>query len=263
MYFKNKKIWITGASSGIGEALTYAFANEDAEIVISSRKKDQLEKVKSNCKDPNRIHIVTIDVAKHDEVPNKANEVLAKMGDIDILINNAGVSQRALVKDTKFEVDKRLIDINYLGTVAVTKSILNSMIQQQSGQIIVMSSLVGKFGSPLRSSYAAAKHALHGFFESLRAEVHDHNISITMICPGYIKTDISKNALTGSGDKQNKMDQAQDNGLSTAAFSKQALAAIRKQKREVYIGGKEVAGIYIARFFPALFSKIIKKVAVT
>jgi len=258
-YFKDKKIWITGASAGIGEALTYAFANEDAEIVISSRKKEQLERVKNNCKNPDKIYVLPLDVAQHDLVPEKGNQVIEKLGHIDILVNNAGVSQRALVNETSIDVDKKLIDINYLGSVAVTKSVLSNMINNKSGHIVVMSSLAGKISTPMRSSYCAAKHALHGFFNSLRAEVHDDNIKVTIVCPGYINTDISKNALTGNGEKQNTMDEAQANGLSTEELSKRVLSAIQKQKKEIYVGKKEVLGVYIGRFFPALLDKIVRK----
>jgi dehydrogenase/reductase SDR family protein 7B len=195
MNFDRKVIWITGASSGVGEYLTYAFAQRGARLIISSRNQAELERVKNNCKKPEEVHVLTLDVANFEQVGIKAQQAIQIYGRIDILVNNAGISQRAYVKDSLLEVDQRIMNVNFMGTVAVTKAVLPQFLQQQSGQIVVMSSVTGKLGTPKRSAYAASKHALHGFFDSLRAETYEDNLKVTILCPGYIQTNISINAL--------------------------------------------------------------------
>jgi dehydrogenase/reductase SDR family member 7B len=174
--YNNKKVWITGASSGIGEAIAYAFAQEGAHLILSGRNVAELERVKKNCTQAAAVDIVQMDIAKHDDVFKITEGVLAKVGHIDVLVNNAGISQRSLAKDTDFSVDVQLINVDLLGTIALTKAVLPSMLARKSGHFIVITSLMGKFGAPLRSGYAAAKHGLHGFFDTLRAEVYDDNI---------------------------------------------------------------------------------------
>lgn len=263
MELKGKRVWITGGSSGLGEALAYAFADEGANLILSSRKIAELERVKANCNSKVDVHVEVLDMMKHEQIPETAERLLAKFGTIDVLVNNAGISQRGLVKDTLLDVDKRIMDINYFGVVALTKALLPCMIDQKSGHIIAMSSLVGKFGSPLRSTYAASKHALHGFFDSLRAEVVNDNIKVTLICPGYIHTNISKNAVTADGSAQNTMDAKTAAGLSPEAFAQKALNAIKREKEEVVIGKTEAYGVLVKRLFPSLFSKILTRVNVT
>ncbi len=257
-YFTNKIVWITGASSGAGEALAYAFADAGAKLILSARRREELERVKSNCKS-DEVQILPLDLEKHDELPQKAQKALNMFGKIDILFNNGGISQRSYAKDTVIEVDKRLMNINYFGAVILTKAVLPSMIARKSGHIAVMSSLTGKFGTPLRSAYAASKHALHGFFDSLRAEVHEDNIKVTIICSGYIRTNIAVNAFVGDGSAQNSNDPGIENGMLPEVFAQKSLKAISKHKNELTLGGKEKLGVYIKRFAPNLFAKIILK----
>lgn len=259
MNFEDKVVWITGASSGVGESMVYAFNNEKSRIIISARRENELERVKNNCKQKENVYILPLDLEKHNELPKRTKEAIKAFGRVDILFNNGGISQRSYAKDTVFDVDKRLMNINYLGQICITKALLPSMINNKSGHIVVMSSLVGKFGSPLRSAYSASKHALHGFFDSLRAEVHDNNIKVTIICSGYIKTNIARNALTDSGKAQETSDKGIENGILPEVFAQKALKAIWKQKQEVTFGGKEKLGVYVKRFFPKLFYKIIRK----
>jgi short-subunit dehydrogenase len=182
---------------------------------------------------------------------------------VDILINNGGISQRSLAMKTPLDVDRMIMETNFFGTVSLTKAILPSMTERRSGRIAVISSLVGKFGTPLRSTYSASKHALHGFFESLRAEVWGLGIGVTLVCPGFIRTNISINALTGDGSPQGSMDEAQAHGMPPDACARKIIAAVKKGKPEVYIGGKELMGVYIKRFAPGLFGRIIRKTKVT
>jgi len=260
MDFKNKVVWITGASSGAGEALVYAFNSEGAKLIISARREAELERVKQNCTNKEaEIQILTLDLEKHSELPKKAESALKAFGKIDIFFSNGGISQRSLIKDTVIDVDKRLMNINYFGSIILAKAILPSLIKQQSGHFAVMSSLTGKFSTPLRSAYAASKHALHGFYDALRSEVFDDNIKVTIICSGYIKTGIAKNALTEDGSAQEKSDEGVENGMAPEYFASQALKAISSQKQELLLGGKERFAVYIKRFAPKLFAKIILK----
>ncbi len=266
MYFRNKVIWITGASSGIGKALALALSRQGATLILSSRNAGQLHIVRDECLQSTKdVFVQTLDLEDYVSLPKIVKKVMDRYPKIDILINNGGISQRSLAQDTSLAVDKRLMDINYLGTVALTKAVLPSMMKHDLGHIVTVTSLVGKFGTPMRSSYAASKHALHGFFDSLRAELDamDKDIDISLICPGYIKTRISFNALIGDGSAQDSMDEGQANGMTAEIFAKKALKAIRKKKKEAYIGKKEVAGVYIRRFFPTLYYKLISKVKVT
>ena len=264
MDFSNKIVWITGASSGIGKALALELSNKNARLILSSRKQFDLESVKSSCKQPENVKIVTLDLEKLDTLEAKMNEAIQAFGTVDILVNNGGISQRSLAAETSLDVDKRIMNINYLGTVALTKYLIPYFQSQKSGHFVVTTSIVGKIGTPLRSSYAASKHALHGFFDSLRAELFKDHIAVTLICPGFVKTNISLNALTGDGSPQEKMDTATNNGIEPTRFAKLMARAIAKKKEEVYIAGaKEKLGVYVKRFFPKLLSIMIRKLSVT
>jgi len=261
---KDKVIWITGASSGIGEALVKQVAKEGGKIILSSRRKEALEAVQSaaGLTEENSL-VLPLDLAQYDQMPEKVEKALAHFGRIDILINNGGISQRSLIVDTGMEVYKRLMDIDYLGTVALTKAVLPQMIKQNGGHISVVTSLMGKFASPLRSGYCGAKHALHGFFDALRLEHEKDNIKVTIFCPGYIHTNISMNAVTGDGTAQQKMDKATQNGLTPEQCAIQMLSGLKKNKMEIAIGRKEKMGILLKRFFPRLLHRIVSKSAVT
>lgn len=259
----NKTIWITGASSGIGEELTYQLAAKRNTMIISARRQSELERVKKNCPEvaqPN-IHILPLDLSDLDSLDAAADKAL-KNHDVDVLINNGGISQRSLVSKTAFEVDQRIMNVNFLSAVKLTKLVLPGMIKNNGGHILLTSSLVGKFGTPYRSTYSASKHALHGFFEALRAEVWDNNIFITLFCGGYIKTNISMNAVTADGSAQNKMDKNQANGKSSTDAATAMIKAVEANKREILFGGKEVIGAYIKRFAPALLNKITRKMKI-
>jgi short-subunit dehydrogenase len=258
--FRNKVVWITGASSGIGEALVKAFAAEGAFVVLSARRSDELERVRTAAALNNENSLVLpLDLSDTTSSAELAAKVVGKFGKIDILINNGGISQRALTKDTSLETDRKIMEVNFFGTVAITKSVLPYMLKQKSGHIIAMSSIAGKFGFYLRSAYSASKHALHGFFESLRMEIHKDNVKVLIVCPGKIRTNISVNAVTGTGSKHDRMDESTDQGLSPETCADQILKAIETNKEEIFIGGKELRAVWVKRFFPKLFSKIIRK----
>jgi len=263
-YFLNKRVWITGASSGIGEALALAFAEQGAQLILSARNEVEINRVGAACLKAGASHVLVqpLDLEQHEQIPGIVAQVLKKVGKLDILVNNGGISQRALAMETNLAVDKKLMDVNYFGAVALTKALLPNMKTHQLGHIVTITSLTGKFGSPYRSSYAASKHALHGFFDSLRAELHDSRIKITLICPGFVRTNVSKNALKGDGGQLGTMDEATEKGMQPDYLAHKILQAIQQGKEEAYFGGKEVLGVYVKRFFPRYFSNIIRKAKV-
>lgn len=260
-FFTNKVVWVTGASSGIGEALVYALAKENARLIISARRTDELLRVKSNCKtNPENIFILPLDLERVEALQTKADEAIAKFGKIDFFFNNGGISQRSLAEETSIDIDRMVMEVNFFSHVSLTKAVLPSMIKNGGGSIIVTSSVNGKCALPLRSAYAASKHALHGFFESLREENYKKNIHVLMVLPGFIKTNLTMNAVTKDGKAFNKMGEGQDKGMEPELLAEKVMNAIRKGKKEIYVGGKDVLIIYIKRFFPALYYWIIRKV---
>lgn len=264
-FYKNKRVWITGASSGIGEALSLAFAQQGAQLILSARNEKELNRVAALCYEAGAASVLVqpLDLEQHANIPGIVENVLRQTGKVDVLINNGGISQRSLAKDTALEVDKRLMNVNYFGAIALTKALLPSMLTHQLGHIATITSLTGKFGSPLRSTYAASKHALHGFFDSLRAELGNTPIQITLLCPGFIRTNVSLNALTADGSKQGVMDEATGKGMLPENLARKILRVLEAGKEEAYFGGKEILGVYLKRFFPAYFSRLIKRAKVT
>lgn len=250
-------IWITGASSGIGEALALQLSELGAKIVLSARNLEALENVAQRCK--NETFIVPLDLSASGSLDVKVNDVISHFGKIDILINNGGISQRGLAAETPIEVDRKIMEVNYFGNIALTKALLPYFKKQQNGKIVVISSLSGKFGFFLRSAYAASKFALVGFYESLRLEEEKNNISVHLVFPGFIKTNISQNAVNSHGNAHEKLDENQDKGISPELCAQKLIAGIQKNRRDIFIGGKEMLSLKIQRFFPSLFHKIIKK----
>jgi dehydrogenase/reductase SDR family member 7B len=258
----NEVIWITGASSGIGKALTNLYAKRGASLIISSRNEQELNAIKASSPNPDKINVLPLDLENQENFPSICATALAAFGQIDVLINNGGISQRSLAAETQLEVDRRLMEINFFGTIALTKALLPYFVSRKKGHFVVVSSLVGKFGSPFRSAYAASKHALHGFFDSLRAEQVSNGIKITMVCPGFIRTQVSVNALTGDGAVLGLMDEAQENGMKPEACAEAIASAIQQGKHEVLIGGREIWGVHLKNFFPGIFNRLISKVKV-
>lgn len=258
MDMKNKVVWITGASSGIGEALAYKYGDAGARLIISARNAQKLNEVKAKCKYPDNVEVLEMDVVKHDRMTHYAQHVLQQYGMIDILVNNAGISQRGKVEDNDANVDKQIFDVNFFGATYLTKAVLPSMLERKSGNIVVISSIVGKVATPYRSAYAASKHALHGWFDALRAEIHDRNVHVNIICPGYIRTMVSVNALSPDGSKHDVMDDNQDQGMDPMRCADKILKAVDANKSETYIGGKETNYVLLKRFLPGTFEKAIR-----
>jgi len=259
---REKVAWVTGASSGIGEALAKALSAAGVRLILSARREAALREVQAACTNPSSHLVLPFDLLKFDATAI-AQEALGQVGGIDLLIHCGGVSQRGNAAETTLDVDRRIMEINYFSTVALTKALLPSMIARRSGQIVVISSLSGKISTPRRSAYAASKHALHGFFESLRTEVIGDNIQITMVCPGYVNTNLSLHALTGDGAAHGTLDPTQAKGMSAEALATRILRAIEQNEDEILVGGTEVLGVYLNRFVPALYKKIIRRRKIT
>ena len=261
--FNNKIVWVTGASSGIGLEMVKQLSRANAKVVLSARNSQKLDEVRLTLLEPENHLVLPLDLEDSSNFDQLAKTVIDKYGCIDFLFNNGGLSQRSEASDTPLQVDRRIMEINYFGNIALTKAVVPYMQQQKSGHIVVISSIAGKFGFFLRSAYSASKHALHGFYESLRLEEEKNDIQVTIACPGKINTDISVNALNSKGKKHGEMDHNQATGMSAEKCVQQLLSAVQKGKREVLIGNKEIKAVTLKRFFPNLFWKIIRKQSAT
>jgi short-subunit dehydrogenase len=264
---KGQVIWITGASSGIGEALVYNLAHQGVKLILSARRKEEMERVKGNCPSYAQpdIRILPLDLSETSTLPLMAEAATQFFGHVDILINNGGISQRSMAKDTVLDVDRRLMEVDYFGTIALSKGLIPHFIKRKKGQFVVISSVMGMIGAPNRSGYAAAKHALHGFFDSLRAELwkESKDIHVTIVCPGWISTNLALHALTASGAELNDEDKRNSKGKTPEALAVRIVSALRSKKEEVYFGGfQEITSIYLKRFVPGIFSKIVRKVKI-
>lgn len=258
-FLTNKIVWVIGASSGIGEEIAIQAAQNGAKVVLSARNSEALKKVQAKLQNPESHLIVPIDLENSTTFKSCVDQVIKKYNRIDYLFNNGGLSQRSTAADTLLSVDRRIMEINYFGNIALTKAVLPHLIKQQSGHIIVISSIAGKFGFFLRSAYSASKHALVGFYESLLLEEEVNNIHVTIAFPGKINTSISMHALNAKGEQHGVMDHNQATGMPVESCVKQLLIAVQKNKKEVLIGNKEILAVKIKRFFPKLFWRIIRK----
>lgn len=260
MLLTNKTVWITGASSGIGRQLALDLATRNCKLILSSRSKEKLETVKEKCIAlGSEAVILTLDLGETESLKSKTEEALSFYGAVDAVIHCGGVSQRSLIMDTDISVDRKIMEVDYLGAVAISKAILPHFIQKKSGLFVVISSVMGKYSSPYRSGYNAAKHALHGFFDALRMEHGKDGIKVTIICPGFVNTDVTRNALTGDGTTLGKQDKLTEEGMKVEECSKRIIRAVEREKFEAYIGGKEALAVYLKRFFPKLLHRMVVK----
>jgi dehydrogenase/reductase SDR family member 7B len=262
-HFKDKVVWITGASSGIGEALACRLSGAGAALVLSSNEPERLEEVRDRCANRAAHMTLPLDLSGWEMLAPKATEVLSRFGRVDILVNNGGISHRSLAKDTDLAVDRKVMDIDYFGHIALTKAVLPSMRRRRSGHIVVTTSLAGLIPVPYRTAYCAAKHALHGFFDTLRVEVWDDNIKVTLVCPAQVRTNISYRALAGDGSEYGKMDPLIEAGMSPEECAEAIVKAIVKGKERILVGsGSPILGTYVHRFSPALFTRLVRKAQV-
>lgn len=254
--FDSKIVWITGASSGIGEALVHEFAKMGATLIISSNDLPGLERVKAASPDSKKITCAPFDLSDTSGIGTIVEQQLKGPGRIDYLLNIGGISQRARIDETPLWLDRKIFEINYFGTIALTKSVLPYMIRQKSGHIAATSSIAGRFGFPFRSAYSASKQALHGFFETLYLENKPNNIRTSVIIPGRVRTSISMHALDQEGKEFGRMDDVLNKGIAPEKAARIIIQGIRRNKREILVGSSELIMLYIRRIWPWLFFRI-------
>lgn len=262
MNLKRKVVWITGASSGIGEAIAYELAKEGCKIILSARRVEELNRVKSNINlSDENVLVLPIDLEQHEKASEWTNKVIEKFKHIDVLINNGGISQESLALDTSSEVEQKIMNINYFGNVALSKAVAPFMQEQKSGKIAVITSIIGKFGLPRLSTYAASKHALYGFYDSFRLELKKDGISVVLVSPGFINTNVTLNAITGDGSSFKQNSPAQENGMDTEVFAKIFVRTIKTNRQHKFIGAKELLSVPFKTFLPNLFYSIMLKMS--
>jgi len=252
--YAGKTVWITGASSGIGEALALAFAARGAALLLSARRVERLERVAEACRaGASKVEILPFDVADSAVALEKAREAMERMGGpIDVMVHNAGVGQRGSVLDTSFEVERRMLETNYLGPVALTKAVLPAMVARGEGTFVVISSVLGLMSVKHRAGYSASKHALHGYFNGLRAELTERGIKVLLVCPGHVNTEFSLHAFEADGKAHGVVDPGQEKGLTAAVCAARTMAALERGKHEIYVAKWESLGVYLNRFTPGL-----------
>ena len=259
----NQVVWITGASSGLGKALAQAYAARGVQLVLTARRYEELEKVRASLHQPEQHLSIVADICDEQQVVQAYQQVLAEKGRIDWLINNAGLSQRALISDTTMQTERAIMELDYFSQVFLTKTVLPTLLKQQSGRVVFVSSVAGLLGTQYRATYSAAKGAIHMWANSLRAEVSEQGIGVSVIFPGFVKTNVSFNALNGEGQPQGHQDSAIENGLEPEAFAEQTLKALLRGEEYIVIGGvKEKLGVLISRLSPKLLYKMIRKSSV-
>lgn len=245
MSFASRVVWITGASSGIGEALSRALLADGAAVILSGRRVEALQQLAALA--PERTLVLPFETTDYERLPELVEQAWAWQGRIDLLINNAGVSQRSLALDTSFDVYRQLIDIGYLAPVALTQLLLPRLVEQGSGQLAVVSSVAGKLGAPMRTGYCGAKHAVVGYFEALRAEVEEaYGIGVSVILPGSVRTAIASNALEGSGAARGRSDTNIDNGIDPNDAAKTILDGLAQRQHDIVVAeGQELMALQL------------------
>ena len=260
---QGKVVWITGASSGIGKALAYECAAQGAQVILTARRYEELENVRLSLPEPEQHVSIAADITDDAQVEATYQKVLLAKGRIDWLINNAGLSQRALIADTSMQTERAIMELDYFSQVFLTKTVLPTFLAQKSGRIVFVSSVAGLLGTQYRASYSAAKAAIHMWANSLRAEVAAQGVDVSVLFPGFVKTNVSINALDGAGKPQGYDNDATANGLKADDFARQSVQALLAGQEYVVIGGsKEKLGVWVSRLSPKTLYKMIRKMKV-
>ena len=256
----DKIIWITGASSGIGEALAYACLEERATIIISARREDELRRVASYpISGTKTIFILPLDLEHTEDIQEKVDMVVQRFGRIDILINNSGMGHRTKVVNTPTAIDRRVMETNFFGTINLTRAVAKVMQKQKSGKLVVITSIMGKYGLPLYATYAASKHALYGYFEALRQELYADHVTVLIVSPGFINTDVSTKLLKEDGTAYGIKSDSQNKGMSASDCAKGIIKAIKSNRDHKYVGNYEIFSVYVKQFFPKIFYRLMRK----
>ena len=260
---ENKVVWITGASSGLGKALAEKCAALGAEVILTARRVDELESVRLALLHSEKHLSIAADITDEAQVLQAYKKILDEKGRIDWLINNAGLSQRALIADTTMQTERAIMEVDYFSQVFLTKTVLPTFLAQKSGRIVFVSSVAGLLGTQYRATYSAAKGAIHMWANSLRAEVANDGVDVSVIFPGFVKTNVSFNALNGAGQPQGHQDEAIENGLEPEDFADISIKALLNGQEYIVIGGrKEVLGTWVSRLSPSTLYKMIRKTKV-
>jgi short-subunit dehydrogenase len=260
MDINNKTIWITGASAGIGAGLAREFAGRGAKLILSARSKDKLTQLKASLPNSEQHHIVCLDLAKPDTIEDVVKQTLAEVSKVDILVNNGGISQRSTALLTKLEVQRQVMEVNYFGTIALTTALAPHILANGSGMIVNIASVAGKVGGKSMAGYSASKHALIGYMDCLRAEESLKGLQVLNVCPGYVQTDISVNAMTADGSQYGKVARTIKEGITVEKCARDIAKAILADKEEIVVGhGLSYWAPTIKRFFPGLFRKIVAR----
>ena len=262
--FKNKLVWITGASSGIGEQLCYDLSKLGARLILSARHPEELERVRQACANPEQHRVLPLDMLKEADVLAAADTVFSEMGAVDYLFNNAGITQRSLIAETDADIYRKVMELNYFSQVAITRKVLPGMLARGSGHIVTTSSIAGLIGIPYRSAYCSSKHAIIGFMDSLRSEVHDKGLRVTTICPGFVRTNIIDTARREGTAQEKVEDTVIKNGMPVDTAVARILDAVAAEKEQVVIAeGKEGMGPVLKRLFPGVVYRMVRKMALT
>ncbi len=258
-HFSGQVAWVTGASSGIGEAVALAFAAAGAQVVLSGRRTEELERVASLCRGGPPALVLPLDLTCPQSFAPAATQVQARLGRLDVLVNNGGIGQRALVEETLPSVERAVMEVNYFGAIGLTKAVLPILLAQGRGSIVAVSSVMGYLGTPKRAAYSASKHALHGWFDSLRTEVEPRGLHVGLVCPGYVRTNLSRHALTATGGPNARLDAGQARGIPPSRVAAVLLDAVRRRRDEVFVGGPEIWAVRLKRHFPRLFAHVLRR----
>jgi short-subunit dehydrogenase len=243
-------IWITGASGGIGEALAVQASASGAKLVLTARRAAELERVRLACAQPALVALLPLDLGDFD-ADAACRAAASHFGPIDILVNNAGISQRSLLVDTTLSTYRRILEVDFFAAVALTRAVVPAMQARRRGQVVAISSITGKVGVPLRTGYSAAKHALQGFMDAARAELARDGLVFTTVCPGFVNTRLSYNAITGDGSRHNRLDAGQARGLSPEDCARRIWRAVEEDVAEILIG-REAWAAWLQRLAPGV-----------
>ncbi|XP_003386866.1 PREDICTED: dehydrogenase/reductase SDR family member 7-like [Amphimedon queenslandica] len=259
-FFKDKVVWVTGASSGIGEELCRQLSTEGAKLILSARSMDKLNALLKSLAHPENARAYYLDISDRESVRRAPKEVQSLFDKVDILINNAGISMRCTFLDIEEDTARKVMEVDLLGTSFLTKGVIKTfMLQQGGGHVVNVSSISGKFGAPTRSYYCASKFGLNGLMDVVRLELLDKNICVTNVCPGPVKTAVSENAMNPGGSLHGKKDPMIENGMKVERCAELILIAVSNGLHEVWISHHPyLLMTYLSQWSPSLFHFLMK-----
>ena len=254
-------VWITGASSGIGDALALTYNAKGYHTILSARRSEVLESIQKKLTHPEQSYLLPLDLEQHENAEAWYNQASAFTGSIDVLINNAGMGHLGTAIEMELDIERKVFEVNFWGAVALTKAVLPHMTSRNSGQIWTVSSILGHFGSPKLAAYAASKHAVVGYFESIQYELRKSEVHIGIVSPGFINTAVTLNSLGPDGVPIGKNSVAQEKGMLPLDFALKflKLSTKRRPKKHLLIGRYEIHSVPFKRYLPKLFFMVYGK----